>query len=261
MGNAATNLPTTQSPLTTLAERVGVEANELEAVIKQTVMPAKDSSNRPMTVTNEQFLAFVAVANSYRLDPLKKEIYAFPAKGGGIQPIVSIDGWLSIINSHPQFDGMELEENYHDGKFVSVTCRMYRKDRTHPTVVTEDLSECKRATEPWNKPKRMLRHKATIQCARYAFGLGGIMEPDEAEAALEEREIAPQAAARAEPEPYPDTDFQHNLPAWRKLIEGGKKSPDEIIATVETKGLLTQEQKKAIRDCAPIEGEAEEVEE
>jgi hypothetical protein len=37
--------------------------------------------------------------------------------------------------------------------------------------VTEFLAECKRGTEPWkNMPRRMLRHKALIQCARVAFG-------------------------------------------------------------------------------------------
>ncbi|WP_208431614.1 recombinase RecT, partial [Bartonella doshiae] len=36
-------------------------------------------------------------------------------------------------------------------------------------------------SDPWKKyPARMLRHKATIQCARYAFGFSGIYEEDEA---------------------------------------------------------------------------------
>ena len=30
-------------------------------------------------------------------------------------------------------------------------------------------------------PRRMLRHKAMVQCARACFGLGGVYEPDEAE--------------------------------------------------------------------------------
>jgi hypothetical protein len=121
------------------------------------------------------------VAKQYNLNPILKEIYAFPAKGGGIMPIVSIDGWLNIINSHPQFDGMEFHDVIENGELVSVTCRMYRKDRTHPTEVTEYLNECKQGTDPWKKwPARMLRHKATIQAARYAFGFSGIYDEDEA---------------------------------------------------------------------------------
>lgn len=50
---------------------------------------------------------------------------------------------------------------------------------------------------------------------------------------------------------YSDEDFQKNLPSWRKAIAGGKKTADAIISMVSTKGMLTDEQKAAIR--APIE--------
>ena len=44
------------------------------------------------------------------------------------------------------------------------------------------MDECKKESEPWKKwPARMLRHKSLIQCARYAFSLSGIVDPDEAE--------------------------------------------------------------------------------
>ena len=68
----------------------------------------------------------------------------------------------------------EYVDNVLDGKLFSVTCRIFRKDRTRPTELTEYMSECAGTSEPWKKwPARMLRHKATIQCARYAFGLSG----------------------------------------------------------------------------------------
>lgn len=144
-------------------------------VMAKSIMPNEKA--RP-----EEITAFLMVAKEYNLNPITKEIYAFPNRGG-IQPIVSIDGWLKIINSHPQFDGMDyadkLDEN---GKLIAVTCRIYRKDRQHPTEMTEYMSECHRNTDPWKQwPNRMLRHKATIQAARYAFGFSGIADPDEAE--------------------------------------------------------------------------------
>ncbi|EOJ4766922.1 recombinase RecT, partial [Escherichia coli] len=41
-------------------------------------------------------------------------------------------------------------------------------------------------TGPWQShPKRMLRHKAMIQCARLAFGFAGIYDNDEAERIVE----------------------------------------------------------------------------
>lgn len=134
------------------------------------------------TATPEQFAAFLLVAKTYDLNPLIKEIYAFPGKGGGIVPIVSIDGWVNLVNSHPACDGFEFDmEHSDDGKLIACTCRMYRKDRSRPVNVTEYLSECKRPTDPWKMEHRMLRHKAMIQAARYAFGFAGIYDPDEGE--------------------------------------------------------------------------------
>ncbi len=164
-----------------MANIYGMDRAAFESTIKKTIMPAGTNP------TNEQIAAFLIVAKQYNLNPFTKEIYAFPAKNGGIVPIVPIDGWIKIINSHPQFNGMDIEEHFDDqGKISAVTCRMYRGDREHPVVITEYLSECVRDTSQWkDKPIRMLRHKAVIQAARYTFGFAGIMEPDEAERMIE----------------------------------------------------------------------------
>lgn len=50
-----------------------------------------------------------------------------------------------------------------------------------------------------------------------------------------------------EPKTYPQDRFDKQLPNWRKLIAEGKKTPDEIIATAESKFPLTEEQKGMIR--------------
>lgn len=167
------------SLINTLAKRHDMEPDKFQRVIQKTCMPSGAGL--------EEFGAFLMVASKYDLNPITREIYAFPAKGGGIQVIVGVDGWLKITNSHPQFDGMEFKDHLDaDGKLYAVTCKIYRKDRAYPTECTEYLAECKRNSEPWNKwPSRMLRHKAMIQCARYAFSFSGIMEPDEAERAQE----------------------------------------------------------------------------
>jgi len=164
--------------IATMADKFGMDPRAFESTIKATVMPV---GNR--VPSNEEIAAFLLVAKKYDLNPFTKEIFAFPAKGGGIQPIVSIDGWLRIINSHPEFDGMEFEDSIDDaGNLTAVTCRIHRKDRTHPTEVTEYMAECRGNSEPWKRwPARMLRHKSAIQCGRYAFGFSGIMDPDEAE--------------------------------------------------------------------------------
>lgn len=132
-------------------------------------------------VSDAQMTALMVVANQYQLNPWTKEIYAFPDSQNGIVPVVGVDGWARIINSNPQFDGMDFDQDDE-----SCTCVIYRKDRSHPIKVTEYMSECKREVKPWKShPKRMLRHKAMIQCARLAFGFGGIYDQDEAERIVE----------------------------------------------------------------------------
>tara|TARA_R110000824_G_C15176602_1_gene673343 strand:+ start:207 stop:863 length:657 start_codon:yes stop_codon:yes gene_type:complete len=160
------------SALAIMASRVNVEPAKLLNTLKKTVF---------QKASDDELLALVVVANEYGLNPFTKEIYAFPGKGGGIVPVISIDGWVSMVNSHPEMDGMEFEEHHDEaGKLVSITCLIYRKDREKPVEVTEYLSECKRNTEPWKMEHRMLRHKALKECARYAFGFSGVTDEDEA---------------------------------------------------------------------------------
>ena len=151
-----------------MADKYNIDGDKLLPVLKETCFKG---------ATNEQMVALLVVANEYNLNPFTKEIYAFPSKSGGIVPVVGIDGWLRIVNDHPQFDGIEFEADAE-----SCVCIIHRKDRTHPTKVTEYLDECKRNTDPWNAcPMRMLRHKAIIQCARVAFSFSGIKDEDDGE--------------------------------------------------------------------------------
>lgn len=176
-----------------VAERFHMDVAAFQQTILATVFPSGKA-------TKEQFAAFMVVADQYELNPLTKELYAFPAKGGGIVPVVSIDGWAKIINDHKAFDGVEFfDVDAPDGRPLAVTCRIHRKDRSHPTKVTEYLSECQRSTDPWKThPRRMLRHKALIQCARVAFSFSGIYDEDEAQRILDAqaREVTVQAAVK-----------------------------------------------------------------
>jgi phage recombination protein Bet len=175
MANAVAVSNFTSSLATKLAERFGMDANpEIIDVLKKTAFKGE--------VSDAQMGALLVVANQYGLNPWVKEIYAFPDKGS-IVPVVGVDGWARIVNDHPQFNGAEFVMS-EDGS--AVTCIIHRKDRDHPTTVTEYLSECKRETQPWKShPRRMLRHKAFMQCGRLAFGFTGIYDRDEAEAIIE----------------------------------------------------------------------------
>jgi phage recombination protein Bet len=159
-----------------MASKYGMAAAPFESTVRAMCSPAGKS------LTREEFATFLLTAHKYNLNPLMREIYALPKKGGGIIPTVSIDGWMHLANAHPMFDGMEFESDFdHDDRLVSTTCTLYRKDRAHPIKLTELMSECSRETEPWKMmPNRMLRHKAAIQATRYGFGFAGIYDEDEA---------------------------------------------------------------------------------
>jgi phage recombination protein Bet len=174
----------TSSLLAVMAERYHMDPQTFANTVRKTAMPSN--------ATNEEFAAFMMVAKEYNLNPILKEIHAFPKKGGGIQPVVSIDGWVSLINQHPQLDGYTFEwTNDAKGDPISCKCIMYRKDRKHPVEVEEFFGECFRATDPWKMKHRMLRHKALIQAARYAFGFSGVMDEDEADRIAAMRDITP----------------------------------------------------------------------
>lgn len=165
------------SALSKLASRFNVDPAKVVRLLRGTVIkPTRDGRE----ATDEEVAAFSIVANQYGLNPFTREIHAFADPQRGVVPIVGIDGWAHIVNDEPRFDGCEFEEIKEDDD-LGVQCTMHVKGRAHPITITEWLSECKRNTTPWNTMKRrMLRHKAFMQCARYAFSISGIFDEDEA---------------------------------------------------------------------------------
>ena len=219
-----------QSLVAKFGERFGVDPDKLLHTLKATCFKTKDPAS------TEQMMALLVVADQYRLNPFTKEIFAFEDKHKGIVPVVSVDGWARIINEHPQYDGIEF--TYSDdittlagGKPCPTWCeaRIYRKDRTRPTVVREYLDEVYQAPRggfsgPWQShTKRFLRHKTLIQCARVAFGFAGIYDEDEA------HRIIQGEATRVHTVDRPDVA---TLEA--RLIERGASSePTEATTTTD----------------------------
>tara|TARA_R100000808_G_C2145621_1_gene153471 strand:+ start:1505 stop:2131 length:627 start_codon:yes stop_codon:yes gene_type:complete len=160
------------SALALMADRCNVEPTKLLKTLKETVFKG---------ASDEELLALVVVSNRYGLDPLTKQIYAFPNRSGGIVPVVSADGWFSMMNQHPRFAGVEAEMAFDkDGKPESCTATLWLTGTDKPVKVTEYYGECFRKTEPWQQmPSRMLRHKAICQAARIAFGFSGVYDEDE----------------------------------------------------------------------------------
>ncbi|PTB23480.1 recombinase [Paraburkholderia caribensis] len=192
------------------ADRYSVDPNKLMTTLKKTCFRQRGDQE----VTDEQMMALLVVADQYTLNPFTREIFAYNDKGA-IVPLVSLDGWLRIINEHPQFDGMEFDyseawETMPRGKPCPewIECRIFRKDRTRPTIVREYLDECYQAPRgekafdgPWqNVTKRFLRHRAIIQCGRVAFGFAGLSDADD-----HQRIVDMGAAEEVNPVPQPQS--------------------------------------------------------
>lgn len=158
-------------------------------------------------------------------------------------PVVGVDGWSRIINENPQFDGMDFEQDEE-----SCTCVIYRKDRAHPIKVTEWLSECRRETQAWKShPKRMLRHKAMIQCARIAFGYTGIYDEDEAQ----------RIVGADDPVVAQALDDIRNASTMEELYAAFKEAWNQHPSARAKLTEVKNERKKELSE--PIEGEYEEA--
>jgi len=182
-----------------VAGRFGVDPGKMLDALKATAFKQSGGGS----ISNEQMMALLIVADHHGLNPFTREIFAFPDKGG-IVPVVSVDGWSRILNDHAQMDGVEFIDaetmTKHGGKEVPewIECVIYRKDRSKPTRVRERFAEVSRDTQPWKShPARMLRHKALIQCARVAFGFSGIYDEDEAQRIVQPEQPPAKEKAKA----------------------------------------------------------------
>lgn len=223
------------SAIALMASRLSVEPAKLYDTLKATVF---------QKATNEELLALVVVANEYGLNPFLKELYAFPAKGGGIVPIVSVDGWNKMLIRQEQFDGIEFEfTDDQEGNVHSCTATIHVKGRSHPTKITEYFTECVRPTDPWkNMPRRMLRNRTLCQASRVAFGFSGVHHEEEMEAINVEATIVDQKQLPNTPPPkvVPPAD--------------GKTPQAELEAAIVTAGFTFTNLQKWGTESGNIEG-------
>lgn len=186
------------APGTSLTAQQQLTTRLAEGLYQQLGLPSECSSelihsmvSMVMTgdnITDDQVQSFLIVAKAHGLNPWLKEIHAAVDKAGRVLPIVGVDGWVRIITSNPDYDGEDFLYNGDEKEPTNpadvhyITCTLHRKSRSRPTRVTEYMKECKGNSPAWAKtPTRMLRHRALMQAARLAFGIGGIHTDDEAD--------------------------------------------------------------------------------
>ena len=224
-----------------MAGRLQVSKDVLEKTLKATVCKGvKQQNGSYKPITNEEFVSFIAVANNYKLNPLTKEIYAYPdTKSAGIIPIVATDGWNKLMTTHPNYKThyyRQAEEMVKPTE-VAKSCPVWmeiiivKKDDSE-VIVREYLDECYNGgkkykdgnpiSSPWDShTKRMLRHKTKIQGAREAFGFGGIYDQDEGDRIIEAHLVEDEPAGK------PKVDQPKSLSATTEPKPEPKPEPEK----------------------------------
>jgi hypothetical protein len=120
-------------------------------------------------------------------------------------------------------------------------------------------------------PKQQMGYLQVKNWARlYCPGaILGVYTAEELEEIPAEKDITPKDESASESEykkpPLPfctDDNFNKNLKAWTELVTSGKKTSEGLITQLQTKYLLTEEQKAEVlswKKQEVIEGEATEV--
>lgn len=157
-----------------MTKEITIQNNSLEMLntLRNTVAPG---------LTEPEFQLFAEMCRATGLNPALKEIWAIKA-GGRLQLMTGINGFLKIANSHPQFDGMEVEHQFDGGKLMACTVKVHRKDRKFPAVATAFMAEYAKPTPIWKQmPSVMLAKCAKSLAIREAFiqELGGFYTAEE----------------------------------------------------------------------------------
>ena len=154
-----------QKNLESAAEKLQIDKLFLQQWIKSQKQPSLIASN-----------CFLKTIHEFDLDPFNGEIIFIDShkESKSVWPFITIEGWIKLINQHPQFCAIEFtfptQENQMNHSWIE--CAIYRKDRIKPIIIREYLAEVITEQAGWkDRPNRMLRHRALAQCAKLAFGI------------------------------------------------------------------------------------------
>lgn len=242
---AIETLPASRQPMFSLVPQTLGQAMELAKLIAESELAPKDYKGKPGNV-----LIAVQMGQEIGLSPMS-----------AIQSIAVINGKPSLYGDVGKAlllqHGLVIEED--DVETIRKTgqgrCRITRPG--HPPCERTFSKEAAKTAGligkegPWTKyPERQMAWRAFWFAARDVAAdlLKGLSGAEEARDI--ERDITPMGSHVTETatslQPYPEDKFAKNLPTWTNLIATGKKTAEQIIATVSSKGALSEEQKAAI---------------
>lgn len=186
----------------------------------------------------------------------------------GLKPLQSLQN-IAVINGRPAIWGDALiaivrsspacEYILETQTDTTATCKVKRRgepeqERTF-SMGDAQAAGLKGKQGPWTQyPKRMMQMRARAFALRDVFpdvlkGLPVAEELMDTPTTPPEKAIDPatgEIKAKDKPD-YTDEAFAKNLPAWQKLIEGGKKTADQIINNVNLVAVMSEEQMAMVR--------------
>lgn len=183
----------------------------------------------------------------------------------GLKPLQAMQN-LAIINGRPSLWGdavialvrasplCEWVIENDDGN--AATCRVKRRGEPEQsrTFSMDDAHTAglKGKSGPWTQyPKRMRQMRARAFALRDVFPdvLRGLPVAEELLDMPVERHMGPVDEVKPEKPALPayaQADFEKNLPKWSQLVAAGKKTAPDLLATLSTKAVFTEEQKAQI---------------
>jgi hypothetical protein len=136
-----------------------------------------------------------------------------------------------------------------EGKIIRMTCTV-----SHPAGHKKSVSMESFADDSGTKNALQAIRSAQTYMERYTLldvcgvATGGMPDDDgRASGPIRDAQVTDSGAARF----YDPTKFNANFAKWSQLIESGRKTAADIIATVEAAAPLSDEQKKRITDIKP----------
>lgn len=210
------SLAVTHRDAEVLAKRY--EDREMLETLKQTVCKG---------ATDAQFKMFVEVCRTTGLNPFLKEIWYVPSVG----VMAGRDGYLRVANEHPMFDGMEtLVERDSKNEPIKATCKVWRKDRSHPITCEAYYNEYKKSGNVWSTYKSaMIGKVAEVLALKRSFSINGVVT---------EEEIGPQAP----PEPRGSVEAAKEIgeAKVKALLAGATRREVENMIEAETEPVPTE---------------------
>jgi hypothetical protein len=244
---------TTHEGTFSLTPRNLSEAMEFAKIIADSDMVPKDYVKKPGNV-----LVAVQTGAEVGLKPMQS-LQGIAVING--RPAIWGDAMWALVLAHPEYeDSIEEKTETH------CTVTLKRRGRS-PVVVTFSMEDAKKAglagkAGPWStSPKRMLQMRARAFACRdlFADALKGIKSVEEVrdygpepEKDMGTAEVVQSTGAPQIPLCSAEK-FDENKAAWRAIVESGRKSPNDLIAMVQTKALLSNEQKIEIASWGAVE--------